>query len=160
LHSLESLVGKTHSTRTNSFASSFIHIGHKKLHNHFSSASAQVIALCKNGNFDKALQEFQKAPDAAGAATLIAACGRERRQPEVCFSIYQTLLAHSMPSLAVLKSLANVCNQSKQYGRTLTLWDEMKKYSIRPDSKCFAMFTAACAKTGKRQSFSAILTIC
>ena len=112
--------------------------------------------LCKEGKLDEALSIFKDRPDAAGAASLIAAIGyKQRHDIEAAFSVYNRLKESSSggttPSLATFRALLLACCKTKgNTSRALPLWHEMQQQSVHPDGITFGLFCLACSEAAEQ----------
>src|SRR5690348_6800732 len=93
----------------------------------FDGSWQQVSLLCKSGQLKKAQAAFERDPDAAGAASLIAQYGR-RRDLEAALAVYDTLVACSnrIPTAVVFSLIINACRACKQPKKLLSFWTEMR----------------------------------
>ena len=102
-----------------------------------------------NRSLEESITLFNRNPNVFAASKLISEVCKQKKDLDVAFRIYQTLISSRMrPNLAVFGALINGCRILEQPRRALTLMDEMERYTIEPDKKCFGWLTMACSQTG------------
>src|SRR5688572_16955631 len=96
-------------------------------------------------SLEKSLSTFNKNPTAGTAKELISQAWKERKDLNLVFQIYQTLIdAHKIPNTSIYSKLLYVCQQTGSFKRTLSLWSDMVRYSIPiPDHCTRTLLTAA-----------------
>ena len=100
-------------------------------------------------SLEESITLFNRNPNVFAASKLISEVCKQKKDLNLAFRIYQTLISSRMkPNLAVIGVLINGCQILGQPRRALSLIDEMERYSIEPDKKCFGWLTMACSQTG------------
>ena len=117
--------------------------------NPFKHQQQQVHPHNNNRSLEESITLFDRNPNVFAASKLISEVCKQKKDLDLAFRIYQTLVSSRMkPNLAVIGALINGCRTLEQPRRVLSLIDEMERYSIEPDKKCFGLLTMACNQTG------------
>ena len=102
-----------------------------------------------NRSLEESITMLDRNPNVFAASKLISEVCKQKNDLDLAFRIYQTLISSRMkPNLAVFGALINGCRILGQPIRALSLIDEMERYSIEPDKKCFGLLTMTCSQTG------------
>lgn len=98
---------------------------------------------------DSVVNDFKKAPNMYTAARLIADLSKHNpHSTTAAFEIYRSLCNQKLrPHISVYGALITACRKANQPKMTVSLWGDMKKFSVPLNSTVFHSLVATCAES-------------